>query len=96
MSAAGIANRVPITAGIITAQVMGALDVTVVNVALPHMQGALSATPEQITWVVTSYVIAMAVGTPASGATARPCSARNRRSGDVRHSTSAPMPAASS
>lgn len=67
MSAAGIANRVPITVGIILAQVMGALDVTVVNVAMPHMQGSLSATPEQITWVVTSYVIAMAVGTPASG-----------------------------
>jgi DHA2 family multidrug resistance protein len=67
MSAAGIANRVPITIGIIMAQVMGAIDMTVVNVALPHMQGSLSASPEQITWVVTSYIIAMAAATPATG-----------------------------
>jgi DHA2 family multidrug resistance protein len=67
MSAAGIANRGPITAGIIMAQVMGAIDMTVVNVALPHMQGSLSASPEQITWVVTSYIIAMAAATPATG-----------------------------
>ena len=67
MSAAGMANRVPITVGIIMAQVMSALDITVVNVALPHMQGTLSASPEQITWIVTSYVICMAAVTPATG-----------------------------
>ena len=67
MSAAGFANRGPITAGLILAQIMGALDVTVVNVALPHMQASLSASPEQITWVITSYMIAMAAATPAAG-----------------------------
>jgi DHA2 family multidrug resistance protein len=67
MSAAGIANRLPITVGIIMATMMSALDVTVVNVALPHMQGSLSASPEQITWTITSYVICMATATPATG-----------------------------
>ncbi len=67
MSAAGFAHRGPITAGLILAQVMGALDVTVVNVALPHMQASLSASPEQITWVITSYMIAMAAATPVAG-----------------------------
>lgn len=67
MSAAGMANRVPITVGIIMAQVMGAIDITVVNVALPHMQGSLAASPEQVTWIVTSYIIAMAAATPATG-----------------------------
>jgi DHA2 family multidrug resistance protein len=31
---------------------------TVVNVALPQMMGALGATPDQITWVITSYIVA--------------------------------------
>ena len=59
--------RGPITAGILLAAVMSALDTTVVNVALPHMQGSLSASPDQITWVLTSYIIAVAVMTPLSG-----------------------------
>ena len=46
---------------------MSALDTTVVNVALPHMEGSLSASPEQITWVLTSYIVAVAVMTPLSG-----------------------------
>jgi len=40
---------------------------TIVNVVLPQLQGALSATPEQVSWVVTLNVIATAVVTPASG-----------------------------
>ena len=43
------------------------LDMTVVNVALPHMMGALGATPDQITWVITSYIVAEAVVIPTSG-----------------------------
>jgi DHA2 family multidrug resistance protein len=46
---------------------MNGLDTTVVNVALPHMQGNLSASAEQITWVITSYIVATAVAIPASG-----------------------------
>jgi DHA2 family multidrug resistance protein len=43
------------------------LDMTVVNVALPHMMGALGATPDQITWVLTSYIVAEAIVIPTSG-----------------------------
>ena len=60
-------NRGPITLGIMLAAVMSALDTTVANVALPHMQGNLSASPEQITWVLTSYMVAAAVTTPVTG-----------------------------
>ena len=59
--------RGPITFGLILATVMNTLDTTVVNVALPHMRGSLSAAPDQITWVLTSYIVAVAVATPVSG-----------------------------
>jgi DHA2 family multidrug resistance protein len=67
VSAVSATNRGPITLGIMLATVMSGLDTTVVNVALPHMQGNLSASPEQITWVVTSYIVAVAVMTPVTG-----------------------------
>jgi len=44
-----------------------AMTVTIVNVSLPQMQGALSATPDQIAWVVTSNIVATAVMTPLAG-----------------------------
>ena len=40
---------------------------TVVNVALPQMQGALSATPDQISWVITLNLVATAIATPLTG-----------------------------
>lgn len=43
------------------------LTVVMANVSLPQMQGAFSATPDQITWVVTSNLLATAVATPLSG-----------------------------
>ncbi|MSP49225.1 MAG: DHA2 family efflux MFS transporter permease subunit [Alphaproteobacteria bacterium] len=49
------------------ATVMHALDMTIANVVLPHMQGALLATQDQISWVLTSYVIASAIMTPPTG-----------------------------
>jgi DHA2 family multidrug resistance protein len=61
------ASRGPITLGVMIATFISALDTTVVNVALPHMQGSLSASPEQITWIVTSYIVATAVIMPLSG-----------------------------
>jgi DHA2 family multidrug resistance protein len=45
---------------------MQALDTTIANVALPHMQGSLSATSSQINWVLTSYIVAAAIMTPAT------------------------------
>jgi DHA2 family multidrug resistance protein len=61
------AHRTAITVSIMAATVMQVLDTTIANVALPHMQGALSATQEQIAWVLTSYIVASAVLTPATG-----------------------------
>src|SRR6201985_2554869 len=46
---------------------MQALDTTIANVALPYMMGELSATYEQITWVLTSYIIAAAIMTAPVG-----------------------------
>jgi len=43
------------------------LDMTIANVALPHMQGSLSASSDQMLWVLTSYIVASAVMTPFSG-----------------------------
>lgn len=60
-------NRWPITISIMLATVMNSLDTTIANVALPHMQGSVSASPEQITWVLTSYIVSAAIMTPLSG-----------------------------
>ncbi len=49
------------------ATIMQALDTTIANVALPSMQGAMSATQDQISWVLTSYIVAAAIFTPLTG-----------------------------
>src|SRR5277367_4961967 len=49
------------------ASILQALDNTIANVALPRMQGALSATQDQMTWVLTSYIVAAAIMTPLAG-----------------------------
>src|ERR1700680_3093177 len=59
-------NRPAITACIILAVVMQALDTTIANVALPYMQGSVSASADQINWVLTSYIVAAAIMTPPS------------------------------
>jgi DHA2 family multidrug resistance protein len=56
-----------ITAGLMLSMFMISIDTTVINVALPHMQASLSAAPDQITWTITSLIMAMAVATPISG-----------------------------
>jgi DHA2 family multidrug resistance protein len=43
------------------------VDSTIANIALPHMQGGLQATQDQISWVLTSYIVAMAVCLPLTG-----------------------------
>ncbi|HZZ35885.1 MAG TPA: DHA2 family efflux MFS transporter permease subunit, partial [Caulobacteraceae bacterium] len=60
-------NRVPITISLMLATVMNSLDTTIANVALPHMQGSLNASIDQITWVLTSYIVASALMTPMVG-----------------------------
>src|SRR5215472_8919506 len=60
-------ERRMITVSIMLATVIQAIDGTIANVALPHMQGNLSASQDQITWVLTSYIVAAAIGTPLTG-----------------------------
>ncbi len=60
-------HRGLITASVMLASIMQALDNTIANVALPRIQGSLSATQDQMTWVLTSYIIAAAIMTPLSG-----------------------------
>ena len=47
--------------------IMQGVDTTIANVALPHMQGSLSASQDQIAWVLTSYIVAAAIMTPLTG-----------------------------
>ncbi len=60
-------SRALITVSIMLATIMQALDTTIANVALPYMQGSLSAAQDQITWVLTSYIVAAAIMTPVTG-----------------------------
>ncbi len=60
-------NRPMITISIMMATIMQTLDSTIANVALPHMQGALSASQDQIAWVLTAYIVAAAIATPLTG-----------------------------
>jgi len=60
-------HRGMIAVCMVAAPLLQTLDSTIANVALPHMQGALSATTDQISWVLTSYLIAAAIVTPAIG-----------------------------
>jgi MFS transporter, DHA2 family, multidrug resistance protein len=60
-------NRFMITLSIMLATVMQTLDSTIANVALPHMQGTMSASQDQIAWVLTAYIVAAAIATPLTG-----------------------------
>ncbi len=60
-------NRAALTACVILATLMQALDTTIANVALPYMQGSVAATQDQIAWVLTSYIVAAAIMTPPTG-----------------------------
>ena len=62
-----VLNRKMITLSVMLATIIQALDTTIANVALPHMQGSLSASQDQITWVLTSYIVAAAIATPLTG-----------------------------
>jgi len=61
------ATRLLITASVLAATLITTLDTTIANVALPHIQGSISAAPDQITWVLTSYIVAAAIMTPLTG-----------------------------
>jgi len=71
VSSAPVPAKIPhyglISASLMMATIMQTLDTTIANVALPHVQGSLAATQEQMTWVLTSYIVAAAVATPFAG-----------------------------
>ncbi|KQN26477.1 disulfide bond formation protein DsbA [Sphingomonas sp. Leaf33] len=60
-------NRGLLTIGVMLATIMQILDSTIANVALPHMQPALGATADTVTWVLTSYIVASAIAIPITG-----------------------------
>jgi DHA2 family multidrug resistance protein len=61
------ANRGAITFCVALATLMQALDSTIANVALPHIQGSVAASQDEIGWVLTSYITAAAIMTPPTG-----------------------------
>jgi MFS transporter, DHA2 family, multidrug resistance protein len=62
-----LGNRTAITVSIMLATIMQGVDNTIANVALPHIQGSLSAAQDQIAWVLTSYIVAAAITMPLTG-----------------------------
>ena len=60
-------RRAVISATIMLATILQALDSTIAAVALPDMQGTFSATQDQVAWVLTSYIVAAAIMTPMAG-----------------------------
>ena len=53
--------------GVMLVSICQFLDATIANVALPHMRAALGASPESVSWVLTSFIIASAIATPVTG-----------------------------
>jgi DHA2 family multidrug resistance protein len=62
-----VPNRGMITISIMLANIMQGVDNTILNVALPHIQGSLSASLDQIAWTLTSYIVCAAIMMPLSG-----------------------------
>ncbi|HSB95774.1 MAG TPA: DHA2 family efflux MFS transporter permease subunit [Spongiibacteraceae bacterium] len=64
--AALLRNRFWVTIAVTLTALMQTLDSTIANVALPHIQGSMAATQDEISWVLTSYILAAAIMTPPS------------------------------
>ena len=62
-----VPNRGMLTLTIMLANIMQGLDNTILNVALPHIQGSLSTSQDQIAWALTSYIVCAAVMMPLIG-----------------------------
>jgi DHA2 family multidrug resistance protein len=64
LSATDAGRRHGVTVAVTLATVIQTLDSTIANVALPRMQGEMGATQEQISWVLTSYIVSTAICMP--------------------------------
>ncbi|MBS0482896.1 MAG: multidrug efflux MFS transporter [Proteobacteria bacterium] len=62
-----VENPYLLAVGIMLASLLQILDTTIANVAIPHMQASLGATADEISWVLTSYIVAVAVAMPITG-----------------------------
>ncbi|HEY8576993.1 MAG TPA: DHA2 family efflux MFS transporter permease subunit [Devosia sp.] len=62
-----VKNKGMLTVALMLGTIMQVLDTTIANVALPHMASALGAAQNEITWVLTSYIVAAAIATPLTG-----------------------------
>ena len=60
-------HRGLVTASVVLASLLYSMDWTIAVVALPHMQGTFTATQDQISWVITSYIVASAIMIPTGG-----------------------------
>ena len=60
-------HRWIIALSIMLGTILEILDTTIVNVSLPHMQGSFSASVDEITWIVTSYLVANGIMIPMTG-----------------------------
>lgn len=60
-------NPLLLAIGTMLASLLQILDSTIANVAIPHMQSTLGATSDEISWVLTSYIVAVAVAMPITG-----------------------------
>jgi DHA2 family multidrug resistance protein len=67
MTSEALRRRRWLTVVVMMATIMQALDGTIANVALPDIQGSLSATQEQVAWVITSFIVSAAIATPLAG-----------------------------
>jgi MFS transporter, DHA2 family, multidrug resistance protein len=66
-AAAESARKWIVAASVILCTILEVLDSSIVNVALPHMQGSFSATIDEVTWVVTTYLVAAGIMIPTTG-----------------------------
>ena len=62
-----VRSRGLLTVGLMLGTIMQILDTSIANVALPHMAASLNAAQSEITWVLTSYIVAAAIATPLTG-----------------------------
>jgi DHA2 family multidrug resistance protein len=62
-----IKSRGPVVIAVMVATIMEVLDMTIINIALPNMGGQLGATPSQMSWALTSYIVASAIAMPLTG-----------------------------
>ena len=62
-----VANPLLVAIGVMLASLLQILDTTIANVAIPHMQSSLGATSDEISWVLTSYIVAVAIAMPITG-----------------------------